>query len=110
MAVLLSVIKEEGDLEDGTDEKEEQSSSVYRQRTWGKANGDGLPDGYSFKGKESFKEALETIKKVMKKGKQYEIGDVKFKALDTRDKGAGHEIDVEVVSSIGRGTALLKLY
>ena len=46
----------------------------------------------------------------MKKGVENEINDSKFKPLDVRKKGAGLEIEVEIVENGNRGIAVLKLY
>ena len=45
----------------------------------------------------------------MKKGVQDEIGNIKFKVLDNRQKGSGIEIDVEVHEGSERGIGILKL-
>ena len=46
----------------------------------------------------------------MKKGVQSEVEGSKFKVLDTRRKGTGLEIYVEMSEKTVRGVAVLKLY
>ena len=90
---------------------EESASSAYKQKIWGKDEGkEFITDGYTFKGKKSFGPAVEGLKEKMKKGVQDEIGNIKFKVLDNRQKGSGIEIDVEVNEGSERGIAILKLY
>ena len=87
------------------------SHSVYTEKKWGKEDGNKCTvDGYVFRGKEPFNIALDGLKEKMKKGTNNEIQTIKYKALDTRKKGTGLEIDVEVVDNKARGVALLKLY
>ena len=46
----------------------------------------------------------------MKKGVQGEENGIKFKVLDSRQKGSGTEVDIEIVEQGARGNGLLKLY
>ena len=80
----------------------------YSENIW--TNNDGKIDGYTFKGKRVFGKALVGLKSIMVKGKQNEIGNVEFTALDTRKQGVGFEIDVEIISNKNRGVAVLKIY
>ena len=72
--------------------------------------GSDIIDGYLFRGKHTFNKTLHGLKNIMKKGVDNKIGGVKYKALDTRVKGNGLEIDVEMVESKKRGVGILKLY
>ena len=63
-----------------------------------------------FTGNRVFKKAADGLKEVMKKGAQNEICETKFKVLDARQKGAGLEIEVELVDKGSRGVGVVKLY
>lgn len=83
----------------------------FEENKWGKEDGGTfIIDGYTFKGKQAFKKAKEGLAKFLKKGLQSEVGGLKFKVLDTRIKGVGQEIDVEISEKSKRGVAVLKLY
>ena len=84
---------------------------VYEEKTWGKEeDGESITDGYSFRGKQSFHKIVQELKVAMKKGIQREIEGIQFKALDLRKKGAGLEIDVEIIENDNRGVAKMKVY
>ena len=90
---------------------EDEAPVGYKEKTWGREEGNGyITDGYTFRGKGVFSKAWEGLKVMMKKGVQNEIGTIKFKALDVQKKGAGVEIDVEIVENGNRGAAVLKLF
>ena len=94
-----------------TDNLEDDASSAYKQKIWGKDEGkEFITDGYTFKGKHIFKRAKEGLEEFMKKGVQSEVNENKFKVLDARIKGAGLEIAVEISDKGTRGVAVLKLY
>ena len=83
----------------------------FKEKTWGKEEeGEFILDGVVFRGKQAFSKALEGLKTVFRKGSQKEIKGIKFKALDVRKKGAGLEIEVEMIDQGNRGIANLKLY
>ena len=89
----------------------EEAPVGYKEKKWGREEGSGyIIDGYTFRGKGLFSKAWEGLKVMMKKGVQNEIGIIKFKALDVRKKGAGIEVDVEIVENGNRGVAVLKLF
>ena len=73
-------------------------------------SGEFIVDGYTFKGKRPFKQTFLEVKDIMKKGVENVVGDLKFKALDVRIKGAATEIEVEIFQNGNRGVANLKLY
>ena len=90
---------------------DDDTPTVYKEKKWGKEEcGEYITDGFVFRGKQDFNKALEGLKEVMKKGAKNEIGGIKFKVLDARKKGAGLEIDVEMVENGNRGVGVLKLY
>ena len=92
----------------------DESDSLYSEKKWNNCgkdvDNDDMIDGYVFRGKNVFSQALEGLKDIMKKGIVNEIGNIKFKALDRRVQGAGLEMDVEIVENKSRGVSLLKLY
>ena len=90
---------------------DEEIHQEYSEKIWGKDVGsEHVIDGNVFRGKRVFNKAKEGLKDVMKKAVGHEIGSIKFKALDTRIKGAGLEIDVEIIENKNRGVGILKLY
>ena len=83
----------------------------YTEKVWGKdVNGEYITDGYTLKGNRSFNKSIVGLKSTLKKGVEYDIGKIKFKALDARENGAGFEIIIEVIENSNRGLAVLKLF
>ena len=64
-----------------------QTPTEYTEKKWGKKNsGEFIIDGFTFKGKHSFKKAKEGLEVLLKKGVQGEVNGIKFKVLDTKIK------------------------
>ena len=83
----------------------------YKEKVWGKdVHGEYITDGYTLKGNRSFNKSIVGLKSTLKKGVEYDIGKIKFKALDARENGAGFEIIIEVIENGNRGLAVLKLF
>ena len=80
----------------------------YSEKIWNRD--DGQIDGYVFKGKRAFGPALEGLKNIMQKGKSKEIENVTFKVLDSKPRGSGLEIIVQVSANKSKGQAILKVY
>ena len=96
-----------GDIKGDSD----NTPTEYTEKIWGKdEGGEHIIDGFVFTGKRVFKKAVDGLKEVMKKGAQNEICETKFKVLDARQKGAGLEIEVELVDKGSRGVGVVKLY
>ena len=86
-------------------------SSIFTENKWGKhEDGVYITDGYTFKGKRPLQKVIKELKDLVKKGHKSEVNGVEFKVLDTRIKGSGHEIEIEIVEKNSRGNAVLKLY
>ena len=89
----------------------DEDQSEYDEKKWGKEEGGKfIVDGFTFKGKRTFQKAKEGLAEQMKKGVQGEENGIKFKVLDSRQKGSGTEVDIEIVEQGARGIGLLKLY
>ena len=85
--------------------------SQYKEKKWGKTQeGEYIIDGYTFKGKQSFKKAKVGLEALLKKGAKGDVEGTKYRVLDTRVKGTGLEIEMEIVGNGTRGVAVLKLY
>ena len=85
--------------------------SQYKDKKWGKTlDGEYILDGYTFKGKQAFKKAKIGLEELLKKGKLGDIDGTKYRVLDTRIKGEGLEIEMEITDNGPRGVAVLKLY
>ena len=92
-------------------ETDKDLSSAYKLKKWGKdVDGVYIIDGYSYKGKKVFLNALEGFKDMFKKGFIGEMNGIKIKVLDTRINGAELAIEIECVHNKNRGIAVLKLY
>ena len=90
------------------DENVSENPTGYKEKKWSK---DGeFFSGYSFRGGRLFNKVVVGIKDLFIKGKENELGNLKFKALDVKQKGAGTEIDVELMKNGNRGVAIVKLY
>ena len=100
------------------DDKEENTNNKvtnneYKEETWGKnVDGEAVIDGYKFRGRQPFRKAKESFAKLMVKGKQFEVGNVKCTVLDSRDKGIEREADIQMIENEkeSRGTAVVKMY
>ena len=77
-------------------------SSFYKEKIW--------DTGFAYRGKQVFSKVITGFKELMKKGVNKELNGIKVKVLDTRQKGAELEIEIEMVENIDRGVAHLKLY
>ena len=85
--------------------------SQYEEHKWGKTiDGEYIIDGYTFKGKQAFKKAKVGLGELLKKGKQSDVNGTQYRVLDTRIKGEGLEIEMEITDNGSRGVAVLKLY
>ena len=80
----------------------------YEEQIW---PADDDPTGFSFKGKKKiFIKAVESLKLLMTKGNQKDLGKVSFKVLDSRKSAHGTEIDIEIQKDNKRGIAVLKIF
>ena len=88
----------------------------FKESTWGKkVDGEYVIDGYKFRGRQPFKRAKEGLENLMVRGHQGEVEGIKYKVLDSRNKGVELEIDIEVCENgkkgvDNRGIAVMKLY
>ena len=99
--------EEENSIIDAIDD----TPSEQTQKKWGKEDGGQfIIDGFTLKGKHSFKKAKDGLAGLMKKGVQSDVDGFKFRVLDSRFKGAGQEIDVEIIDNGIRGVGVIKLY
>ena len=60
----------------------------YKEETWGKAvDGEQITDGYKFRGKQPFRKAKEGLEQLLVRDAKFDVGNIKCKVLDARDKG-----------------------
>ena len=94
---------------DDPTENEGKTSNVYKENSW--PQHPEVPKGYTFKGKARlFTFAVDKTKSALKKGKEKEHNDIKFKVLDVRRNGGATQETIETSNDGERGNAIIDFW
>ena len=109
---ILEISDTVNEHEDSSEEDEDEADepqSVYKENSWPSKPGE--PKGFTFKGKSKMMGYITgKIRTFLKKGSEYEIGNIKFKVLDSKKIGGSTQVTVEVTDNEGRGISVVDFW
>ena len=86
-------------------------SKAFKEKKWYKyEDGEKIANGYSLRGRLSFKKAVEGLLDNLKKGVSKDIAGTNFRVLDARKNGIALDIEIEMIDNGDKGIAMLKIY